>query len=116
MLKTAMTIIALVTGALALPAVAGNGPNHPAWKAPAKTAQPLPQSNDAKAASTKGDRWVSGDFEFVGGEAGWQLVQPAYTLANGAIVHADQCPFKTRTAAALAPIAPGTLRDQSPGA
>lgn len=93
MLKTMRLISVAAAAALALPALAGSWPPIAPRKAPKAAAisvtAPAPRSIDG--------------FEATAGEAGWQLVQPAYSLVSGKLVRADTTP---RTAIATTGAAP----------
>ncbi len=92
MLKTLRFVTIAVAAALALPVVAG-----PSWP-------PTPPRKDAgtppaivKIVKAPEIRSVNG-FEYVGGEAGWQLAQHKYGLVNGKLVMSDECDHTIRLA------------------
>ena len=94
MLKTLKIAALAASVALALPAVAG-----PSWPPtpPRKASVNAPAG--AKAIATQDE--ATGDFEYVGGDAGWQLRQPRYE--NGKLVGTAPrglaaAPGKTRAA------------------
>lgn len=82
MLKTMRLISVAAAAALALPALAGSWPPIAPRKAsspPAASVLPVPAA---------AQRSIDG-FEFVGGEAGWQLAQPRYDNVSGTLVRVD---------------------------
>lgn len=82
MLKTMRLISVAAAAALALPALAGSWPPIAPRKAP-KAA--------AVSVTAPASRSIDG-FEAIGGEPGWQLVNPTYGLSNGELVRADTAP------------------------
>ena len=99
MLKTLKIAALAASVALALPAVAGPSwpptpPRKASVNAPAAAKAVAPQNIAAQ-------NEASGDFEYVGGEAGWQLRQPRYE--NGKLAGTAPralpaaAPGKTRT-------------------
>lgn len=88
MLKTMRLISVAAAAALALPALAGSWPPIAPRKAP-KAA--------AVAVTAPAPRSVDG-FEAIGGEPGWQLVNPTYGLAEGKLVRTDTAPAATTAA------------------
>ena len=97
MLKTLRLVTIAVAAALALPAVAG-----PSWP-------PTPPRKDAgkapaivKIVKAPEIRSVDG-FEYVGGEAGWQLSQHKYEFVNGKLAMSDECDHAIRKAEAATP-------------
>lgn len=83
MSKTARFILLAAVTALALPASAGSWPPTPARKAykaqgPAAAPRAIP------------------DFEFIGGEGGWQLSQHKYDFVAGKVVMSDECDHAIR--------------------
>lgn len=109
MSKVQLLLAAVAASALALPVLAGGPPSpYPAWKgvkqAP-KAAATAPQ--DAASRQVR-------DFEYVGGDAGWQLVQHHYIVVNGRFEHASDCDHEMRMAER--PRADGLGDAQYPGA
>lgn len=96
MLKTMRLISVAAAAALALPALAGSWPPI----APRKASKAAPAI--VVPAPDRATRSLDG-FEPAAGEAGWQLVQPSYVLANGSFARVDTAP---RTAIATTKAAP----------
>ncbi len=116
MLKSRSRSLSLTVAAMALAAsgtaMAGSSPNTAAQKAdvPASTCCSATMEDDKErmmVASTDA-------FEYVGGEAGWQLRNPKYEFGGGGLVHAADCPL-TVASSQVAP-AGGGLLEPSPGA
>lgn len=97
--KRSLTLLlsAVALSLTGLAAQAGPGSGHPVWK-PESTAAKTP----ADKSPTIGTRLAAagGDFEFVGGEAGWQLRQHQYVLSGGGFTHSPQCVLAANAAAA----------------
>ena len=107
--------------ALALPAVAG-----PSWP-PTPPRKPALQPSQATAQQQSATRALaptpvskasqSNDgFEYVGGDAGWQLAQHKYDFAGGRFTMSDECDHAIRSAQAATPAEVEAARRESPGA
>jgi len=89
-LTLALGAVTLVTAGMA--AIAGPGSTLPAWKptrAAAGAPAPMRVANQAPAAGR--EALATGDFEYVGGDAEWQLRQHKFTLRSGTLAHAPDC-------------------------
>ena len=140
MLKTTRILIAVAIGALAVPALAGSWPNIPGSKAkwtakPAVTAPRAEESSEGLAqyryfpseefrgsksfaagtAAKPATASVKDGFEFVGGDAGWQLAQHKYVLSGGRFAHSEECDHARRTALAPTLEEVDAARRLSPG-
>ena len=101
----ALGAISLVTTAMT--AAAGSWPNLPARKTAQATATPSTTARVVKQESTADRGTVAaGDFEFVGGEAGWQLRQHKYELRGGSLAHAPDCTLMASASGVAATPAP----------
>lgn len=117
-LTLALGAIALVTTGMT--ATAGSWPNLPSRKtAQAAADAPAPMQAAKQVTATGRDTLATGDFEYVGGDADWQLRQHRFTLRGGNFAHASDCTLMA-TASSTAPIPGrsgfGPAKDQSPGA
>jgi hypothetical protein len=110
MLKTASWIAAIGIAALALPAVAGNWPNVPARKAPANASQPATPIVTSTSPSSAGK-----NYEYVGGDSGWQLTQHKYVRTAGRWAHSDECDHAIRIVKAPTPAEIESARAQASG-
>ncbi len=94
--RTLILLSAIALSFTGLAAQAGPGSGHPVWK-PGRTVAQAPAARSAgietRLAAT------GGDFEFVGGETGWQLRQHRYDLRGGGIAHSPQCILAANAAA-----------------
>lgn len=77
--------------------------------APRKFAASKPAKN---VATTKGS--VNG-YEYVGGEAGWQLAPHKFVWSAGRFAHSDECDHVIRTAMAPTPAELDSVRKLYPG-
>lgn len=114
MLKTMRLISVAAVAALALPALAGSWPPIAPRKSPnaapaAVTAPASPRSTDSRPPQAS-------DFEFVGGDTGWQLSQHKYVFAGGRLVMSDECDHTIRIVKAPTPGEIESVRQLSPGA
>ena len=110
MLKTLRLVTLAVAAALVLPVVAGpSWPPTPPAKATGKATPPA-----VKVAKTPAKSVING-FEYVGGDAGWQLAQHKYDFVNGRLAMSDECDHAIRTAAAPTPAEIEATRRLSPG-
>jgi hypothetical protein len=117
-LTLALGAIALVTTGMT--ATAGPGSTRPVWKpAQATTIAPAPMRVAKQDPVAGRDALATGDFEYVGGDAEWQLRQHKFTLRGGTFAHAPDCTL-VASASPAAPVAGrkgiGPSGDQSPGA
>jgi hypothetical protein len=69
----------------------------------------------AVIAKARENRAVAG-FEYVGGEAGWQLAQHKYEIMNGKLLMSDECDHAIRAAQAPTAEEIDAARRLSPGA
>ena len=114
MLKTATIAVALAAATLVLPAAAGSWPPTPPRKsteARKATEKSPPAVRVVKAQQPKS----IGGFEYVGGDAGWQLAQHKYEFTNGKLVMSDECDHAIRSAQAPTPSDVESARRLSPG-
>jgi hypothetical protein len=100
--------LALALGAIAflttgMTAMAGSWPNVPARKT-AQATESVPAANRIARQEYANARGAlpTGDFEFVGGESGWQLRQHHYEFRGGGIAHAPDCTLVSHAAATSA--------------
>lgn len=113
MSKVQSLLAAVAASALALPVLAGGPPfPYPAWKG-VEQAPKAAAAATATAPQDAASRQVR-DFEYVGGDAGWQLVQHHYIVVNGRFEHASDCDHEMRMAER--PGAGGLGDAQYPGA
>lgn len=96
MLRIARLMAATAVATLALPALAGSWPNILPRSAAPKAVQATQGALAQKIVSPDG-------FEFIGGEAGWQLAQHKMERRSGSWVHSDECDHAIRAAQAAAP-------------
>ena len=107
-----LTSVFAIAAMAATSAMAGGWPNIPAKKVAASSADCCSVSAKNEKAtnnqSSKTPRLISPDgFEYLGGEAGWQLAQHKYEYRNGRFTHAPDCPVSIAKAGGnLAPTAP----------
>ena len=109
MLKTVKLTIALAAATLVLPAAAGSWPPTP----PRKAAEKSPPA--VRVVEAQQPKSIDG-FEYVGGDAGWQLAQHKYEFTNGKLVMSDECDHAIRSAQAPTPAEVESARRLSPGA
>lgn len=115
-LTLALGAVALVTTGMT--ATAGPGwPAMPASK-PAKATADAPASMRAErqAPAAGRDALPAGEFEYIGGDADWQLRQHRLTLRGGHVVHASECTLMASAATVPGRGSLGPSGDQSPGA
>ena len=119
MMSRTLKVAALAAAAaLALPAVAGpSWPPTPPRKQPSRATgeeQPAPRVAVppplSKATPSKAG------FEYVGGDAGWQLAQHRYDFVGGRFTMSDECDHAIRSAQAATPAELEAARRESPGA
>lgn len=106
--------------ALALPAVAGPSwpptpPRKPALQPSQASAQPQSAPRVPAPPASKASQSNDG-FEYVGGDAGWQLAQHKYDFAGGRFTMSDECDHAIRSAQAATPAEVESARRESPGA
>lgn len=97
MSKGLALIAALIAAALALPAAA----RWPQYSVPSqKSTAPAPSTATApeNVAMVTGTPSTAKDFEYIGGDGGWQLTQHHYIVVNGRFEHASDCDHTMRTA------------------
>ena len=109
MLKTLKLAAVAAATALVLPAIAG-----PSWP-PTPPRDPGKAPAAVKVVKAPETRSVNG-FEYVGGDAGWQLSQHKYEFVNGRFAMSDECDHAIRTAIAPTPTEVEKARQLSPGA
>ena len=104
--------IAIAVATLALPAAAGSWPNLPVRKTPQNVA---PTAREMTLAAPA-ERWIVNGFEYVGGEAGWQLSPHKLLWVKGQIAHSDECDHVIRSVKAPTPGDLESSRKLYPGA
>ena len=110
MLKTLRLVTLAAAAILVLPAIAG-----PSWPPtpPAKaTGKPAPAVVKVQKAPEKS---VINGFEYVGGDAAWQLAQHKYDFVNGRLAMSNECDHAIRMAAVATPSEIEATRRLSPG-
>lgn len=114
MLKLGTSALALIAIALAttgMTATAGSWPNLPAKKTAQASGDEPAVTRIARQESAVGRSALStGDFEYIGGDTGWQLRQHQYTLSGANLVHSPQC-TQVASAAAAATLPGGKTID-----
>lgn len=115
-LTLALGATALLTTGMS--ATAGPGwPALPAGKPAKATADaPTPMRVARQAPAAGRDALPAGGFEYVGGDADWQLRQHRFTLSGGHFVHAPECTLMASAATVPGRGGFGPSGDQSPGA
>ncbi len=117
LLTSALAALALsATGAMA-----GSWPNIPSKKASPRaadccsvTAAKKAQATDAKAPKFAPALVSADGFEYIGGEAGWQLAQHKLQLRSGRLAHAADCPVSLAAVSQKNPASNGAPIDVSP--
>ena len=95
-LTLALGAIALVTTAMT--ATAGSWPNIPARKTVQATGDmPMTLRTAKQDAAIGRDALAAGNFEYVGGDADWQLRQHHYTWSASGLAHASDCTLVAST-------------------
>ena len=115
MLKLTRLVAAMAIAFLALPAAAGSWPNIPARKAPPKAVHQAPQAEESSESLGQRASASPDGFEFVGGDAGWQLAQHKYVRSDGRFMHSNECDHAKRMAQAVSPRDVEDGRKLSPG-
>jgi len=121
-MSKALTFVAVLAAALALPAAAGSSwPQTPSPKlaGPLWTmfhAAPPAAAHAATVAPTIAPTATSDGFQYIGGEAGWQLAQHHYVVRDGRFVHASDCDHEIRMVARPTPGEIDGMQGRYPGA
>lgn len=121
--RTAKLTAAVAIALLALPAAAGSWPNIAPRKAPAKAQQvkvsPV-RAPAGVAASTAPASEVTpsytNDFEYVGGDTGWQPAGHKFVWSAGRFAHSEQCDHVIRVVSGPTPAEVESAKAISPGA
>ena len=105
---------AVVIALLALPAAAGSWPNIAPSKAPAKAQQVNVSPVRENVASLESVQ--ANDFEYVGGDTGWQPAGHKFVWSAGRFAHSEQCDHVIRVVSGPTPAEVESAKAISPGA
>lgn len=113
MSKVQLLVAAIAASTITLPVLAGGPPfPYPAWKQALPSAESTAPTTDV--AQPAASAQPLSDFQYIGGDAGWQLRQHHYIVVNGRFEHASDCDHAMRTAAR--PASDDLGGDRYPGA